>query len=75
MDIRERLRALVATCGCGACEDAGAEIDRLRHILRVNGLRWGHTHAEIDALIDAARPKPQPSPDDHPPGWVTGETP
>jgi hypothetical protein len=27
------------------------EIERLRAALRVNGLRWGHTHAEIDALL------------------------
>jgi hypothetical protein len=30
---------------------AADEIVRLRAIVRVNGLRWGHTHAEIDALI------------------------
>lgn len=29
-DIVERLRGLVATCGCGACEDAADEIERLR---------------------------------------------
>jgi hypothetical protein len=27
------------------------ENERLRSIVRVNGLRWGHTHAEIDALL------------------------
>lgn len=33
-DIVERLRGLVATCGCGACEDAANEIERLRAELR-----------------------------------------
>jgi len=28
-----------------------AEIGRLRAIVRVNGLRSGHSHAEIDALL------------------------
>jgi hypothetical protein len=32
-DILERLDGLVATCGCGACEDAAAEIRRLRAAL------------------------------------------
>lgn len=27
------------------------EIGRLRAIIRVNGLRWGHTHAEIDEML------------------------
>jgi hypothetical protein len=31
------------------------EIGRLRAIVRVNGLRWGHTHAEIDKLLEPAR--------------------
>jgi len=30
---------------------AAREIERLQAIVRVNGLRWGHTHAEIDALL------------------------
>ncbi len=33
-------------------QGCSAEIDRLRAIVRVNGLRWGHSHAEIDALLD-----------------------
>lgn len=32
-------------------DDAADEIERLRAIVRVNGLRWGHTHAEIDAIL------------------------
>lgn len=32
---------------------AQAEIARMKAIVRVNGLRWGHTHADIDALIGA----------------------
>ena len=32
-DIVERLRGLVATCGCGACQDAAYEIERLRAAL------------------------------------------
>ena len=32
-DIVERLRGLVATCGCGACKDAADEIERLRAAL------------------------------------------
>jgi hypothetical protein len=39
--------------GCpapGACAQV-AEIGRLRAIIRVNGLRAGATHAEIDAVI------------------------
>jgi hypothetical protein len=31
------------------------ERDRLRSIVRVNGLRWGHTHAEIDAILILSR--------------------
>lgn len=34
------------------CVEAANEIERLRAIVRVNGLRWGHTHAEIDALLE-----------------------
>jgi len=34
---------------------AVAEIERLRAIVRVNGLRWGHSHAEIDAILDGKR--------------------
>ena len=33
-------------------EECEAEIGRLRAIVRVNGLRWGHTHAEIDAILN-----------------------
>lgn len=29
-----------------------AERNELRAIVRVNGLRWGHTHAEIDAILN-----------------------
>lgn len=36
----------------GVIECAADEIDRLRAIVRVNGLRWGHTHAEIDTILD-----------------------
>ncbi len=36
-----------------AWDKRGREIARLREIVRVNGLRWGHTHAEIDAILDA----------------------
>jgi hypothetical protein len=32
-------------------DDAGQEIERLRAVVRVNGLRWGHSHAEIDTLL------------------------
>jgi hypothetical protein len=32
--------------------DYVTEIERLRSIVRVNGLRWGHTHAEIDAILN-----------------------
>lgn len=39
--------------GPAALRLAADEIDRLRTIVRVNGLRWGHTHAEIDALLAA----------------------
>lgn len=28
------------------------ENQRLRMIVRVNGLRWGHTHEEIDAILE-----------------------
>jgi len=35
---------------------AEAEIARLEAIVRVNGLRWGHSHAEIDALIGTQPP-------------------
>jgi len=31
--------------------DDGKEIERLREVIRVNGLRWGHSHAEIDAIL------------------------
>ena len=31
-----------------------AEVGRLRAIIRVNGLRWGHSHAEIDAILNVA---------------------
>jgi hypothetical protein len=31
--------------------DARDEIARLRSIVRVNALRWGHTHAEIDEML------------------------
>lgn len=31
---------------------AADEIERLRSIVRVNGLRWGHTHEQIDAILD-----------------------
>ena len=37
----------------GSLDAAQAEIARLKAIVRVNGLRWGHTHADIDALIGA----------------------
>lgn len=33
-------------------QDLWREIERLRAIVRVNGLSWGHSHAEIDALLD-----------------------
>lgn len=33
-------------------ELAAAEIGRLRTALRVNALRWGHTDAEIDAILN-----------------------
>ena len=29
-----------------------AEIERLKAVIRINGLRWGHTHAEIDTIIN-----------------------
>ena len=29
-----------------------AEIARLRAALRINGLRWGYTDAEIDKILD-----------------------
>jgi hypothetical protein len=32
--------------------EAADEIERLRAALRVNGLRWGHTDAEIDAVLE-----------------------
>jgi hypothetical protein len=28
-----------------------AEVERLRSVVRVNGLRWGHSHAEIDKIL------------------------
>lgn len=31
--------------------DAAQEIERLRSVIRVNGLRWGNTHAEIDKIV------------------------
>lgn len=34
-----------------------AEIERLRAIVRVNGLRWGHSHAEIDQLLNQQQTK------------------
>ena len=37
-----------------ALRRAGDEIERLQAIVRVNGLRWGHTHAEIDAILAGA---------------------
>ena len=33
--------------------EAKLEIARLRTIVRVNGLRWGHTHKEIDEILGA----------------------
>jgi hypothetical protein len=53
-DIVKRLRVLVTRDRDPTVEDAreaADEIERLRAALRVNGLRWGHTHAEIDALL------------------------
>jgi hypothetical protein len=32
--------------------EAADEIDRLRAAIRVNGLRWGFTDAEIDAVLN-----------------------
>lgn len=44
-------------CPCpGACVQV-AEIGRLRSIVRVNGLRAGASHAEIDALLYATPPE------------------
>ena len=36
--------------------EAADEIERLRAIVRVNGLRWGHTHTEIDELLNQQSP-------------------
>lgn len=33
--------------------EAASEIERLRSVVRVNGLRWGHSHEEIDAMLTA----------------------
>jgi len=35
--------------------EAADEIERLRGIIRVNGLRWGADHPDIDALIYPAK--------------------
>lgn len=60
-DIVERLKGQIQKDGDAYWEelyqqrkDASDEIERLRAIVRVNGLRWGHTHAEIDALLAPA---------------------
>lgn len=59
IDIVKRLRFDATRCEmqfskgvAGNIEEAAKEIERLRAIVRVNGLRWGHTHAEVDALLD-----------------------
>ena len=31
--------------------EAAVEIERLRSVVRINGLRWGHTHEEIDKIL------------------------
>lgn len=50
----ERLRSEAAnwsaTCG-PLFDEAANEIERLRSVVRVNGLRWGHSHAEIDEIL------------------------
>jgi len=46
----EDLKRCVDYWGDKCCK-AEAENERLRAIVRVNGLRLGHTHAEIDALL------------------------
>ena len=35
-------------------DELRAEIERLRAVVRVNGLRWGHSHADIDAMLAMA---------------------
>lgn len=52
--MRERARLQTESCHeCANLLIKGAdEIRRLRAAFRVNGLRWGHTHAEIDAILD-----------------------
>ena len=56
--ITERLRQAnrdlfyIKPRSANACVEAANEIERLRAIVRVNGLRWGHTHAEIDELLN-----------------------
>ena len=32
-------------------EEAAVEIERLHSVVRINGLRWGHTHEEIDKIL------------------------
>jgi len=57
--IVERLRFDATRCEmqfskgvAGNITEGANEIERLRAIVRVNGLRWGHTHAEIDELLN-----------------------
>lgn len=56
-DIVAKLRVMAAdgrcegVYGAGLAAIAADEIGRLRGIIRVNGLRAGATHAEIDEVI------------------------
>lgn len=38
--------------------EAGAEIMRLRNVVRVNGLRQGASHADVDAVLYATEGEP-----------------
>jgi hypothetical protein len=49
-DIREMLGEIERLSELWIAETR--ENERLRSIVRVNGLRWGHTHTEIDAILD-----------------------
>lgn len=50
-DILHKLTEWHHATDLAIAREARDEIERLRAIVRVNGLRWGHTHAEIDAIL------------------------
>jgi hypothetical protein len=55
MEILDRLDGLVATCGCGACEDAAAEIRRLREREAELQAQCGYTESILTLQIERMR--------------------